>query len=101
VIPTKETVFADYLLRDPAIPLRDVVAELVKNEQDATGRLLTFLEHANIPHVTPLAALRRGVAGQLYTPSDGDMHPNKNGYKVIGEAVADFFQREYGPPIRK
>jgi hypothetical protein len=90
VIPTKETVFADYLLRDRHLPLRDVISDLVHNEEDATRRLLNFLDQANIPYVETLPALRRKVSDQLYTHSDKDMHPGKNGYKVIGETVAEF-----------
>jgi hypothetical protein len=93
LIPTKETVFADYLLGNPGVHLGEVVAELVNDEQRARERLLEFLDKARIPHVDTLPALRRKVADALYTRSDRDMHPGRNGYRVIGEAVAEFLQR--------
>lgn len=92
LIPTKETVFADYLLRAPQLHLREVVAELIIHEEKARKRLGDFLTQAGIPYVDTLPALRREVAGRLYTRSDRDMHPGRNGYKVIGEAVAKFFR---------
>jgi hypothetical protein len=99
VIPTKETVFAEYLLRDPATPLRDVVDDLVNNERSATDELIGFLDGAGIPHVQALSALRRRVSEHLYTRSDRDMHPGSKGYHVIGEVVAEFLRNRSNPGI--
>jgi hypothetical protein len=93
VIPTKETVFADYLLRDSKVHLRDAIADVVGHERVARERLMAFLDAARIPHVDTLAALRSQVSGQLYTRSDRDMHPGRNGYRVIGQTVAEYLQR--------
>ena len=90
VIPTKETVFAEYLRKDPNLHLRPVIDDLVENEKAATAKLTAFLASQSIPQIETLAALRRGVSNQLYTRSDRDMHPGRNGYKVIGDEVARF-----------
>jgi hypothetical protein len=71
-----------------------VIADVVRHEQAGRARLLGFLDEAGIPYVETLAALRRNVGGHLYTRSDRDMHPGKNGYGVIGEAVAEFLERQ-------
>jgi len=92
VIPTKETVFADHLLRNSQVHLSDVIADLIVNERAAREQLLEFLDRADILHVDTLAPLRSKVGDQLYARSDRDMHPNKNGYRVIGEAVAAFLK---------
>jgi hypothetical protein len=93
VIPTKETVFAEYLLRDPTIHLRDAIADVVEHERVARERLIAFLDAARVPYVDTLAPLRSQVSGQLYTRSDQDMHPGRNGYRVIGQAVAEYLRR--------
>jgi hypothetical protein len=90
VIPTKETVFAEYVSRSAGMRLREVVVDLVNQEAQAKARLIEFLDHAGIAYVDALPALRRKVTEHLYTRSDGDMHPNKNGYRVIGEVVGEF-----------
>jgi hypothetical protein len=92
IIPTKETVFAEHLLKDPTTHLREVIADLVNDEATVTGELIAFLDGAAIPNVEALPALRRGVSNRLYTRSDRDMHPGSNGYRVIGEVVADFLR---------
>jgi len=92
LIPTKETVFADALLHTHGLPLRDVIADLVANEAEATAQVHAFLDRAGIPYVDTLPALRRNVSHDLYAHSARDMHPSKNGYRVIGETVAAFFR---------
>jgi hypothetical protein len=75
--------------------LRDVIVDLVNQEARAKARLVEFLDRAGIAYVDTLPALRRKVAEQLYTRSDGDMHPNKNGYRVIGEVVGEFIAQDH------
>jgi hypothetical protein len=95
LIPTKETVFAEYVLRSPEMHLRDVIVDLVNQEARAKGRLVEFLDRAGIAYVDTLPALRGKVAERLYTRSAGDMHPNKNGYRVIGEVVGEFIAQDH------
>ncbi|HMH54130.1 MAG TPA: hypothetical protein VK548_28110 [Candidatus Acidoferrum sp.] len=95
IIPTKETVFAEYVMRSPDMHLRDVIVDVVKHEGDAKARLIEFLERAGIAYVDTLPALRRKVTDHLYTRSDGDMHPSENGYRIIGEVVGDFIARDH------
>jgi hypothetical protein len=97
LIPTKEMVFADHLLRNPQVHLREVIASLVENEREATAKLHEFLDRADIPYVDTLPALRRNLGGHLYALSDHDMHPSKNGYRVIGEAVAALLRDNLEP----
>ena len=95
LIPTKETVFAEYVIRSREMRLRDVIVDLVNQEARAKARLVEFLDRAGIAYVDTLPALRGKVAEQLYTRSDGDMHPNKNGYRVIGEVVGEFIAQDH------
>ena len=92
IIPTKEMVFADFLLEDPSLHLGDVIKESVTSETQARARLFEFLDNAGIPRIDTLDALRRDVSNQLYTHSDRDMHPGRNGYHVIGDTVAHFLE---------
>jgi hypothetical protein len=89
VIPTKEMVFSQYLEHNPNIALSDIVDKLLVNERLALDRTFMFLTEANIPYVDPLPALQKSAGEELFARSAGDMHPNKNGYKVIAEAVAE------------
>ncbi len=87
VIPTKETVFAPRLAERPAAET-GVIPDLIANEAKARESLLAFLAEKQIPVIDTLAALREASGREpLYTPSAFDMHPGKNGYRVIAEAI--------------
>ncbi len=93
VIPTKEMVFSDYLERDPSLPLKDVVQKLLANERVARDKTFAFLTESGIPYVDALPKLKAGVQNQLYARGATDMHPGKNGYYAIAEAVHEALQR--------
>ncbi len=88
VIPTKEMVFADYFERQSDIALSDVVGKLLVNERLARTKTFEALRQSGIDFVDVLPALRGERGSQLYARTAADMHPNANGYRVIGQAVA-------------
>lgn len=88
IIPAKETVFADYLEHNSALPLNGVIDKLIANQRIARGKLVEFLNESGIRYIDTLPALKQSVEHKLYTRSANDMHPNKNGYQVIAEAIA-------------
>jgi hypothetical protein len=88
VIPTKEMVFSDDLERDSKFPRRDVVDRLLASERLARERTFAFFTDSDISYVDTLPALKQARTNQLYTRNVGDMHPGRNGYRVIAEAVA-------------
>jgi hypothetical protein len=92
IIPTKETVFAEFLEGKREIHLHESIDKVIANERVAHAKLIAFLDAAKIPYVDTLSALRANVAGQLYARTTNDMHPERNGYKVIGDAVSRFMK---------
>jgi hypothetical protein len=91
VIPTKETVFSEYLERDATQPLREVINRLIANERKARDKLFKFLNESNIRHVDTLPALKNSMGKELYARTAVDIHPSRNGYKVIAEAISSAF----------
>lgn len=87
VIPIKEEVFSEYLEHNPKLPLNDVVDKLLPNDRLAREKTFEFLTESKIPYVDPLPALKSSLGNELYTRSATDMHPSKNGYRVIAEAI--------------
>lgn len=99
VIPTKESVFSAYLEHQPALPLTGVLDRLIAGEREARARLFAFLTEEKIPYVDALDGLTRAVGREpLYAASAIDMHPNKNGYRVIAEAVAPSVREALSAP---
>jgi hypothetical protein len=93
VIPTKESVFSAYFRENSKVPLKAAVDKVLANEQLARGKLFAELDRAGIPYVDTLPALQAAADGELYARTTNDMHPGKNGYRVIGEVAAAFLQQ--------
>jgi len=87
VIPTKEMVFEEYLENNPKVNLGRVINELLMNERSAQKELFEFLRKSGIEYVDTLPTLKREAGNQLYARTDKDMHPGRNGYRVIAEAI--------------
>jgi lysophospholipase L1-like esterase len=97
IIPTKEMVFGEYLEHNRNIALSDVVDRLLANERLAREALFKFFDKANIRYVDTLPALRRAAGRKIYTRLASDMHPNKDGYRVIAEAVSEALTKNADP----
>lgn len=93
IIPTKESVFSEYLLNNRQVHLKDSLEKLITNERSARNELGEFLDRSGIPYVDTLPALRKSVSEELYARTTADMHPGRNGYRVIADAVTEFLQR--------
>jgi len=93
VIPTKEMVFSDYLEHRPGLPMGDTVDKLLVSERSARAQLFQFMTDNHIASVDPLPAMKQSVGQGLYAISAGDMHPGRNGYRVIGESVAEYLRQ--------
>jgi hypothetical protein len=94
VIPTKESVFSEYFERNRGLPLSDVLSNLRENDQLARDRLFTFMTKADISYVDALPALKSQAGHELYARTASDMHPSRNGYRVIAETIANCLKRD-------
>ena len=93
VIPIKEAVFSEYLEHNSKLPLDDVLDNLMENERLARATTFKFLTDSGIAYVDPLPALKQSREHELYARTAADMHPGKNGYKVIGEAMFEAYKK--------
>jgi hypothetical protein len=96
VIPTKEMVFSDFLEHNSSLPLSDVLDKVVANQRLARAKTFKFFADSDISYVDALPALQRSVQGELYARTAADMHPNRNGYRVIAEAVFEGLKQSEG-----
>ena len=44
-----------------------------------------ILRHLQISYIDTLPALRNSLSQELYARTAADIHPNRNGYRLIGE----------------
>jgi lysophospholipase L1-like esterase len=87
VIPTKETVFSRYLEDD--LSSNQDLKKVIINERTARRRLIDNLKQENMHFIDLLPVLEKASETEkIYTFSANDMHPNKNGYRVIAEGIS-------------
>jgi hypothetical protein len=67
--------------------MSDTIRRLLDNERIARARVFEFLADSGIQSVDTLPRLRQEVGKQLYVRNAADMHPSRNGYRVIAEAI--------------
>ena len=93
MIPTKEMVFSEYFERDPNLALRDVLHRIVASERIGRATMFTLFTEAKIAYADALPALQRAAEHKIFTRLAGDMHPNRDGYRVIAEAASEAIKK--------
>lgn len=89
VIPTKELVYARDLEHDRTLPMGETVDAVIANQRMARRALFEALDAKRIRYIDLLPAMQAASeADRIYTHSAVDMHPNKNGYRAIAEAIS-------------
>jgi lysophospholipase L1-like esterase len=89
LIPTKESVFADYIAGERNLKNSSVIDELIANEREINQRMRKYFAERNISYVDVLPDLRRAVPKHPYF-ANTDGHPNADGYEVIANSVNRF-----------
>jgi lysophospholipase L1-like esterase len=95
VIPTKESVFARHLEHNAKLSMSDSLDKVIANERLARTELFNELSKENIRYVDLLPAMQKASEREgIYTFAATDMHPNKNGYRVIAETLCESLKTE-------
>jgi hypothetical protein len=89
LIPTKENVFAEYLATGENVSNQETIKALIDNEREIDRRTKEFLEQNGIDYIEVLEPLRSAVPKQTIYPTNGDTHPNKNGYRIIAQTIVN------------
>ena len=88
VIPTKESVYSDYIEHNKQLKMSKEIDQVILNEKKAREKLFMFFKDGKIQYVDMLPLMKRAKEKEkIYASSGVDMHPNKNGYRVIAEAI--------------
>lgn len=87
LIPTKESVHAAYLEKDPALEAATAVRRLLVSERRANLIAKAFFENHDIAYVDLLPVLQEQVDRLQLYPGNFDGHPNRHGYRVIAEKL--------------
>ena len=86
LIPTKENVYGEYIENDSTLDNSQVIKDLLVCERNVDNIVKVYFTENDIIYVDPLDSLKDTIKRAPPFPS-GDGHPNKDGYRVIANAV--------------
>lgn len=87
MIPTKETVFAEFIEGNDSLPDSAKIDRLIDNERRVNEIAKSYFKDHDISYIDVLEPLRRAVPHEQIYPNNYNGHCNKNGYRIIAETV--------------
>jgi lysophospholipase L1-like esterase len=87
IIPTKESVFADFIEGNDALGAGDKIDRLISSERKFNAIVAKYFTEHGIDYIDVLGPLREGAYTEQIYPGNFGGHTNKNGYRIIAEAV--------------
>jgi lysophospholipase L1-like esterase len=90
LIPTKESVFAEYIGKNGNLNNSDVIRRVLANEQQINQLMKNYFDEHSISYVDVLPDLMNAAPHVIPYPANEDGHPNAAGYEVIAKGVARF-----------
>jgi lysophospholipase L1-like esterase len=86
LIPTKESVYSEYIENNSTLTNSQVINDLIINEREVTHIVKVYFNEHGIKYVDPLGSMKNAI-GKTPPYQSGDSHPNKYGYGVIANVV--------------
>ena len=92
IIPTKETVFAEYISSSPELAENRKLNNLIQNEEVVSKLVQRYFGDHGIAYVEVLEPLRIAAGTEQIYPNNFGGHSNKNGYKIIAESINKYLE---------
>lgn len=87
LIPTKESVFAEYVGKNGKDKELSQFYEVIRNERQINQLIKRYLHSNRIPYLDVLPALSATLGKKTVYPASHDGHPSADGYQVMAEAI--------------
>lgn len=95
IIPTKESVFTEYISKSPELAENKKLSNLVQNEEVVSKLVKRYFGDHNIPFIDVLEPLRNAAGSEQIYPNNFGGHSNKNGYRIIAETINNNLESEH------
>jgi hypothetical protein len=87
LIPTKETVYSDFIKNNNSLPKSQTIDELIRSESELNDKVKTYLKRHDIAYVDVLGPLRNAAGSVQLYPTNFGGHTNGNGYEIIAKSI--------------
>ena len=90
IIPTKESVYSEFIENNYSLPDSDLINDVIKNEREINKLIKSDLNRYRIKYVDVLPFLMAKTHSEQLYPENFGGHVNKNGYKIIATSVLNY-----------
>lgn len=94
IIPTKESVFKDYVEGETDLPEYGKMHELIENERKVNKIATNYFRENGIDYIDVLEPLSKQAGKEQLYPNNFGGHTNKNGYRIIAESVKNNLEND-------
>ena len=92
IIPTKETVFSDFISESAELANSSKLNKLIQNEEVVNKLVQRYFADHKIPFVDVLEPLKSAAGSEQIYPNNFGGHSNKNGYQIIAESINQYLE---------
>jgi len=86
-IPSKESVYQEYLLENKHVPDSSLFKEIIEDEAQWKEKLAEFFTERGINYVDALDDMRKVLSKERIFHNNYNDHPNSAGYRILAESV--------------
>ena len=90
LIPTKESVYSDFIGNNSSLPNTEIIDELLANESVVRKLVINHLDKNDIAFVSVVDALRGRTRYEQLYPTNFGTHSNKNYYRLIAANISQY-----------
>jgi hypothetical protein len=94
LIPTKETVYSDFIKNNNSLPNSQTIDELIRSESELNDKVKSYLKRHDIAYVDVLGHLRNAAGSVQLYPTNFGGHTNKNGYEIIANSIHQYLSEK-------
>lgn len=92
MIPTKESVFGDYIENNSDLANFETIDSLLMNERKVNEIMKDYFQKHDLKYFDVLTPLKKILREKKIYLSNTDGHPNRVGYGVIAESICKYLQ---------
>ncbi len=90
LIPTKESVFADFIEGNSRLESSEKIDRLIEAERQINNIAKSYFKEHDISYLDVLNPLKEAVHNEQLYPNNYSSHPNKNGNRIMAGSIAQW-----------
>ena len=95
IIPTKESVFGDFIEGNDSLASSREIDRLIENERLVDSIVKSYFEELGIPYLDVSGPLKNAAGSEQIYPNNYSGHPNKHGNRIIADSIKQYLDANH------